>query len=66
MGVIKKVLIQGPEDYSGMKELKGSLSRDWKAFPAWINVKNSVGGGKNVPALTTGFSALVMKFSTGK
>ncbi len=38
-GVIKKVLLQGPEDFSGLKEWKRSPSRDWKAFPAWINVK---------------------------
>jgi hypothetical protein len=41
-----------------MRECKMYPSRDRKTFLAWGNVKNSVGGGKNVPVLTAGLSIL--------
>jgi hypothetical protein len=41
-----------------MRECKKYPSRNWKTFLAWGNVKNSEGGGKNVPVLPAGLSIL--------
>ena len=45
------VLLEGPENFSGMGECKRSSSRDQKSFPSFMGEckKNSVGGWKHVP-----------------
>ncbi len=67
--MLEHVLLEGPENFSGMGECKRSSSRDQKSLPAFMGECKKdllVAAWKHVPYWQRAFPSLVMEFSIGE